>query len=126
MVIDVQEGQVGEFLLQDEEEGVKHVKEFGDVEDPGKIQSPHCFWIIGVVDGFTGPAVVSTDVESGTVGELFSQSETLHMIYYFQPSVNPHRLNRVWNRLYAMITDLISYGSRFFINLNFTVLTFDF
>ena len=65
VVIDVQEGKVGEFLLQDEEEGVKHVKEFGDVEDPGKIQSPHGFWIIGVVDRFTGPAVASTDVESG-------------------------------------------------------------
>ena len=35
----MQEREVAEFLLQHEEEGVEHVEELGDVEDPGKIES---------------------------------------------------------------------------------------
>ena len=59
----MQEREVAEFLLQDEEEGVEHVEEFGDVENPGKVESSDCLWVIGIVNGLTGPAVVPADVE---------------------------------------------------------------
>ena len=58
---------MGELLLGNKEEGVKHVKELGHVEKPGKVQSPQSFWIIRVVDRLTSPAVVSADVESGNM-----------------------------------------------------------
>ena len=97
VVVHVQERQVAELLLQHEEEGVKHVEEFWDVEDPGKIQCSDGFWIVGVVNRLTCPAVVPADVESERVGDL--QDEVMTLSSYFQPSVNPHRLNRVWKRL---------------------------
>ena len=39
VVVNMQEREVAEFLLQHEEEGVEHVEELGDVENPGKIES---------------------------------------------------------------------------------------
>ena len=67
MMIDVKEGEMSELLLGNKEEGVKHVKELGHVEKPGKVQRPQRFWIIRVVDRLTSPAVVSADVESGNM-----------------------------------------------------------
>ena len=67
MMIDVKEREMGELLLGNKEEGVKHVKELGHVEKPGKVQRPQSFWIIRVVDRLTSPAVVSADVESGNM-----------------------------------------------------------
>ena len=69
VVIHVEEGQVGELLLQHEEEWVEHVKELGDVEDPGKVERPDGLRIVWVVDGLAGPAVVTGDVESVTFGD---------------------------------------------------------
>ena len=39
MVEDVEEGEVGELLLQHEEDGVGKVDELGEVEEPGKVES---------------------------------------------------------------------------------------
>ena len=59
----MQEREVAEFLLQDEEEGVEHVEEFGDVENPGQIESSDGLRVVGIVNGLTGPAVLPGDVE---------------------------------------------------------------
>ena len=59
----MQEREVSEFLLQHEEEGVEHVEEFRDVENPCKIQSSDGLRVVGVVNGLTGPAVFPGDVE---------------------------------------------------------------
>ena len=64
MMVDVEEGEVGELLLGDEEEGVEHVQELGHVEQPGQVEGPQRLGVVGVVDGLAGPAVVSADVES--------------------------------------------------------------
>ena len=64
MMVDVEEGEVGELLLGDEEEGVEHVQEFGHVEQPGQVERPQRLGVVGVVDGLAGPAVVAADVES--------------------------------------------------------------
>ena len=63
VVVDMQEREVAEFLLQHEEEGVEHVEEFRDVENPCKIQSSDGLRVVGVVNGLTGPAVFPSDVE---------------------------------------------------------------
>ena len=64
MVIDVEEGEMGVLFLGDEEERVEHVEELGHVEQPGHVQSPEGLGMIGVVDGLTGPLVVTSDVKS--------------------------------------------------------------
>ena len=64
MMVDVEEGEVGELLLGDEEEGVEHVQELGHVEQPGQVERPQRLGVVGVVDGLAGPAVVAADVES--------------------------------------------------------------
>ena len=46
VVVHVKEGKVGELLLQHEKEGVEHVKELGDVEDPGKVERSDGLWIV--------------------------------------------------------------------------------
>ena len=63
VVVDMQEREVSEFLLQHEEEGVEHVEEFRDVENPCKIQSSDGLRVVGIVNGLTGPAVFPGDVE---------------------------------------------------------------
>ena len=54
MVEDVEEGEVGELLLQHEEDGVGKVDELGDVEDPGEVESSNCLWIVRVINWLTG------------------------------------------------------------------------
>ena len=56
MVIDVQEGKVGEFLLKDEEEGVKEVDELGEVVPPGQVKCSSRHWTLRIVNRFTMPA----------------------------------------------------------------------
>ena len=63
----MEEGEVGELLLGDEEEGVEHVQELGHVEQPGQVEGPQRLGVVGVVDGLAGPAVVSADVESANM-----------------------------------------------------------
>ena len=46
MVKDVKEGKMSELLFQDKEEGVKHVNELRNIEEPGHVQSPQSFRII--------------------------------------------------------------------------------
>jgi hypothetical protein len=53
----MEKGKMGEFLLEDKEEGVKHVNKLGDVEEPSHVQSSHSFWIIRVVNRLASPAV---------------------------------------------------------------------
>ena len=50
MVEDVEEGEVGELLLEHKEDGVSEVDELGDVEDPGKVESSYRLWIVRVID----------------------------------------------------------------------------
>ena len=45
MVEHMEKRQMAEFLLENKEEGVKHVNELGDVEDPGHGQGSQSFWI---------------------------------------------------------------------------------
>ena len=47
---------MGELLLQHKEDGVGEVDELGDVEDPGKVESSNCLWIVGVVNWLTSQA----------------------------------------------------------------------
>ena len=47
---------MSKLLLEDEEYGVKHVKELGDVEDVGHHQRPFGLRVFGVVNRLTGPA----------------------------------------------------------------------
>ena len=63
VVVNMQEREVAEFLLQHEEEGVEHVQELGDVENPGQTESSDGLRVVGIVHGLTGPAVVACDVE---------------------------------------------------------------
>ena len=63
-MIDVQEGEMGVLFLGHKEEGVEHVEELGHVEQPSHVQGPEGLGVVGVVDGLTGPAVVTSDVES--------------------------------------------------------------
>ena len=56
MVEDVKKGEVGELLLQHEEDGVGEVDELGDVEDPGKVESSNRLWIVGVINWLTSQA----------------------------------------------------------------------
>ena len=76
----MQEREVAEFLLQHEEEGVEHVEEFGDVENPGKIQSSDCLRVVGIVNGLTGPAVFPADVEPANSGGLDREERTASVI----------------------------------------------
>ena len=46
---DVEEGEVGELLPEDEEGGVGHVEELGDVEEPGHDEGVDCLGVLGVV-----------------------------------------------------------------------------
>ena len=71
----MQEREVAEFLLQHEEEGVEHVEEFGDVENPGKVESSDCLWVIGIVNGLTGPAVIPADVKPANSRRVETQWE---------------------------------------------------
>ena len=54
---------MGELLLEDKEEGVKHVNKLGDVEEPGHVQSSQSFLIVRVVDRLTSPAVITRHVK---------------------------------------------------------------
>ena len=63
MVEHMKKRKMSEFLLEDKEDGIKHVNKLWDVEHPGHGQSSHCFWIIGIVNRLAGPAVVTRDVE---------------------------------------------------------------
>ena len=64
MVEDMKERKMGELLFEDKEEGVKHVNEFGDVEEPGHVQSSHSFWMIRVVNRLASPAVRTRYIKS--------------------------------------------------------------
>jgi hypothetical protein len=46
MMINMEEREMAELLLEDKEERVKHVNKLGYVEEPSKVKSSHCFWII--------------------------------------------------------------------------------
>ena len=46
MVEDMKERKMGELLFEDKEEGVKHVKKLGYVEEPRHVKSSQGFWII--------------------------------------------------------------------------------
>ena len=59
----MQEREVAVLLLQHKEEGVEHVEEFRDVENPGEVQGSDGLWVVGIVDGLTGEVVVAADVE---------------------------------------------------------------
>ena len=54
---------MGELLLEDKEEGVKHVNKLRDVEEPGHVQSSQSFLIVRIVDRLTSPAVVTGHVK---------------------------------------------------------------
>ena len=62
-MVHMEEREVAEFLLQHEEERVEHVEEFWDVENPGKIKGSDGLWVVGIVNGLTGPAVLAADIE---------------------------------------------------------------
>ena len=46
MVENVEEGEVGELLLEHEEDGVGEVDELGDVEEPGEVEGSNRLWIV--------------------------------------------------------------------------------
>ena len=52
----MEEGEVGELLLEHEEDGVGEVDELGDVEDPGQVESSNRLRIVGVINRLTGKA----------------------------------------------------------------------
>ena len=54
MVEDMEEGEVGELLLEHEEDGVGKVDELGDVEDPGEVESSNRLGIVRVINRLTG------------------------------------------------------------------------
>ena len=54
MVEDMEEGEVGELLLEHEEDGVSEVDELGDVEDPGEVESSNRLGIVRVINRLTG------------------------------------------------------------------------
>ena len=56
VVEDVEEGEVGELLLQHEEDGVGKVDELGEVEEPGKVESTKSLRFVWVVDWLTSQA----------------------------------------------------------------------
>ena len=56
MVEDMEEGEVGELLLEHEEDGVGEVDELGDVEDPGEVESSNRLGIVRVINRLTGKA----------------------------------------------------------------------
>ena len=68
MVEHMEKRQMAEFLLENKKEGVKHVNELGDIEDPGHRQGSHSFWILWVVNRLTCPAVWARNVEPAEVG----------------------------------------------------------
>lgn len=64
----MEEREVGELLLEDEEDGVGEVEELGDVEDPGEVEGPEGLGPVGVVDRLARPAVGAADVEPPSLG----------------------------------------------------------
>ena len=52
----MEEREVGELLLEHEEDGVGEVDELGDVEDPGQVESSNRLRIVGVINRLTGKA----------------------------------------------------------------------
>jgi len=71
---------MSKLLLEDEEYGVKHVKELGDVEDVGHHQRPFGLRVFGVVNRLTGPAVVSGDIEPPSLAEPPEAEEGLEEV----------------------------------------------
>ena len=65
VVEDVEEGEVGVLLLEEEDGRVRHVQDLGGVEHPGHAQRPHRRGGARVVHGLAAPAVVATHVETG-------------------------------------------------------------
>ena len=49
----MEEGEVGELLLEHEEDGVGEVDELGDVEDPGEVESSNRLGIVRVINRLT-------------------------------------------------------------------------
>ena len=56
---DVEERQVAGLLLQQKYDGVDHVNNFGEIKNPGKIQSSESLRILGIIHWLALPAVVS-------------------------------------------------------------------
>ena len=55
----MKKGKVAVFFLQEEDEGIHHVDDLGDVEHPGHSQSSQCLRLPGVIYRLTMPAVLS-------------------------------------------------------------------
>ena len=63
MMIYMEEREMGELLLEDKEERVKHVNKLGYVEEPSKVQSSHYFCVVRIVDRLASPAVISSHIK---------------------------------------------------------------
>ena len=71
---DMKEGEMGELLLEDEEDGVEHVDELRNVEVPGHVKGAQRLGGGGEVYGLAAPAVVATDIEpEGKEGKEMEQ-----------------------------------------------------
>ena len=61
---------MGELLLQHKEDGVGEVDELGDVEDPSKVESSNCLWIVGVINWLTSQAEKNRKIENEQKGKI--------------------------------------------------------
>ena len=67
----MQEGEVAVLFLQEEDEGVHHVDDLGDVEHPGHGQRSQRLRGHGVIHGLTPPAVISCHEEAGQKDAIY-------------------------------------------------------
>ena len=88
---DVEEGEMAVLLLQEKHHWVGHVNNLREVEDPGHVESPESLRVLGVVHGFTLPAVVPAHEKSRRWGSV----ERLETNYI---TSNPPWTPRSWGR----------------------------
>ena len=64
MVKHVEKGQMTGLFLQEKDNRVDHVNNFGEIKNPGEIQSSESFRILGIIHWLALPAVVSGNEKS--------------------------------------------------------------
>ena len=122
MVKHVEKGQMAGLFLQEKDNRVDHVNNFGEIKNPGEIQSSESFRILGIIHWLALPAVVSGNEKSRILIEtscsIWISDQSKYLLFsYFHPSVNPQKLRQVWKRLYPRTKYFNSYGRLSLINL---------
>ena len=124
MMEDVEKGQMAGLFLQQKYDRVYHVNNFGEIKNPGKIQSSESLRFLAIIHWLALPAVVSGNEKSKILIEflttpsgLISDHSKYFLFSYFHPCVNPQKLRQVWKRLYPRTKYFSSYGRLSLINL---------